>query len=235
MGIVDVRNLDAMWSQDFYSETLVPDKSTSHLSGRVNNDDIRCPTGIDANVFESFTRLQKLLCISIAPLVGTLEGAEKVTCLVGATADGFEDQDEATSLEYLGIDPTNEQVNARLDTAKSFGRMPHDAVQEVFDVVIRPGLSVTLVDAACASSLYTVALGMNALENGKADAVIAGGCFCPGPGNSCLFSQFNGTTATGCRPFDANADGVVFSEAAAFVTLRRLGDCLLYTSDAADE
>ena len=224
MGIVDVRNLDAMWSQDFYSETLVPDKSTSHLSGRVNNDDIRCPTGIDANVFESFTRLQKLLCISIAPLVGTLEGAEKVTCLVGATADGFEDQDEATSLEYLGIDPTNEQVNARLDTAKSFGRMPHDAVQEVFDVVIRPGLSVTLVDAACASSLYTVALGMNALENGKADAVIAGGCFCPGPGNSCLFSQFNGTTATGCRPFDANADGVVFSEAAAFVTLRRLGD-----------
>ena len=102
--------------------------------------------------------------------------------------------------------------------------MPHDAVQEVFDVVIRPGLSVTLVDAACASSLYTVALGMNALENGKADAVIAGGCFCPGPGNSCLFSQFNGTTATGCRPFDANADGVVFSEAAAFVTLRRLGD-----------
>ena len=224
IGIVDVRNLDAMWSQDFYSENLVPDKSTSHLAGRVNNDDIRCPIGIDTNVFESFTRLQKLLCISIAPLVGTLDGAEKVTCLVGATADGFEDQDEVTSLEYLGIDPTNEQVNARLDTAKSFGRMPHDAVQEVFDLVIRPGLSVTLVDAACASSLYTVALGMNALENGTADAVIAGGCFCPGPGNSCLFSQFNGTTATGCRPFDANADGVVFSEAAAFVTLRRLDD-----------
>ena len=224
MGIVDVRNLDAMWSQDFYSENLVPDKSTSHLSGRVNNDDIRCPAGFDANVFESFTRLQKLLCISIAPLAGTLEGAEKVTCLVGATADGFEDQDEATSLEYLGIDPANELVNTRLNTARSFGRMPHDAVQEVFDLVIRPGLSVTLVDAACASSLYTVALGMNALENGKADAVIAGGCFCPGPGNSCLFSQFNGTTATGCRPFDANADGVVFSEAAAFVTLRRLDD-----------
>ena len=224
MGIVDIRNLDAMWSQDFYSESLVADKSTSHLSGRVNNEDIRCPNGVNENVFESFTRLQKLLCISIAPLVGTLEGAEKVTCLVGATADGFEDQDEATSLEYLGIPPANEQVNARLDTAKSFGRMPHDAVQEVFDLVIRPGLSVTLVDAACASSLYTVALGMNALENGKADAVIAGGCFCPGPGNSCLFSQFNGTTATGCRPFDANADGVVFSEAAAFVTLRRLDD-----------
>ena len=224
MGIVDVRNLDPWWSQDFFSETLVADKSTSHLSGRVSNDDIRNPAGVEPEVFESFTRFQKLLCISIAPLVGTLEGAEKVMCLVGATADGFEDQDEATSLEYLGIDPTNEEVNRRLNTAKSFGRMPHDAVQEVFDAIIRPGLRVTLVDAACASSLYTVALGMNALETGKADAVIAGGCFCPGPGNSCLFSQFNGTTATGCRPFDAGADGVVFSEAAAFVTLRRFED-----------
>ena len=228
MGIVDVRRLDPWWSQDFYSENLVPDKSTSHLSGRVNDDDIRLPEGVDPHVFERFTRFQKLLCISIAPLAGTLEGAKKVTCLVGATADGFEDQDEATSLEYFGIDPTNDEINRRLNTAKSFGRMPHDAVQEVFDAIIRPGLKVTLVDAACASSLYTVALGMNALERGDADAVIAGGCFCPGPGNSCLFSQFNGTTATGCRPFDANADGVVFSEAAAFVALRRLDDARQY-------
>ena len=228
MGIVDVRNLDPWWSQDFFSEKLVDDKSTSHLSGRVNDADIRLPAGVDPAVFESFTRFQKLLCISLVPLTGTLQGAEKITCLVGATADGFEDQDEATSLEYLGIDPSNAEVDRRLDTAKSFGRMPHDAVQEVFDAIIRPGLRVTLVDAACASSLYTVALGMNALETGKADAVIAGGCFCPGPGNSCLFSQFNGTTATGCRPFDAGADGVVFSEAAAFVTLRRFDDAKQY-------
>jgi 3-oxoacyl-(acyl-carrier-protein) synthase/NAD(P)-dependent dehydrogenase (short-subunit alcohol dehydrogenase family)/acyl-CoA thioesterase FadM len=224
MGIVDVRGLDPFWSQDFYSEKLVPDKSTSHLSGRVNNDDIQVPAGVEPAVFERFTRFQKLLCISIAPLAGTLEGAEKVTCLVGSTADGYEDQDEATSLLYLGIDPANEDVNRRLGTAKSSGRMPHEAVQEVFDIVLRPGLKITLIDAACASSLYSVALGMSALETGKADAVIAGGCFCPGPGNSCLFSQFNGTTSTGCRPFDEGADGVVFSEAAAFVTLRRLDD-----------
>ena len=224
MGIVDVQGLDPFWSQDFYSEELTPDKSTSHLSGRVNNDDIRVPEGVDPQIFDGFTRLQKLLCISIAPLAATLEGAEKVMCLVGATADGFEDQDEALSLSYLGIDPANHEVDRKLNLARSLGRMPHDVVQEVFDIVIRPGLKVTLVDAACASSLYSVALGMNALETGKADAVIAGGCFCPGPGNSCLFSQFNGTTSTGCRPFDEGADGVVFSEAAAFVALRRLDD-----------
>ena len=80
------------------------------------------------------------------------------------------------------------------------------------------------VDAACASSLYAVALGMQALESRRADAVIAGGVFCPGPGNSCLFSQFRGTTSTDVRPFDADANGVVFSEGAAVVTLRRLDD-----------
>ena len=129
-----------------------------------------------------------------------------------------------SSLVFAGIDPTGHDVNQRMSAARSANQTPHDAIQEVFDRIVRPGLKVTLVDAACASSLYTMALGMQALETDEADAVIAGGCFCPGPGNSCLFSQFNGTTSTGCRPFDANADGVVFSEGAALVTLRRVAD-----------
>ena len=54
--------------------------------------------------------------------------------------------------------------------------------------------------------------------------MIAGGVFSPGPGTSCLFSQFRGSTSSGCRPFDANADGVVFSEGAAVVVLRRMAD-----------
>ena len=54
--------------------------------------------------------------------------------------------------------------------------------------------------------------------------VLAGGVYCPGPGNNCLFSQFGGLTASGCRPFVAGADGVVSAEGAAFVVLRRLSD-----------
>ena len=94
----------------------------------------------------------------------------------------------------------------------------------MFDRIVRPGLEIILVDAACASSLYSVALGVHALEANKTDAVLAGGVFCPGPGTGCLFSQFRATTSTGCRPFDANADGVVFSEGAAVVVLRRVAD-----------
>ncbi len=224
LGIVDQRRFDAHWSQDFYSEKLTPDRSSSHLTGRVDDQDIAAPAGIDAQRFAQFSRTQRLLCVALAPCVESLAGAERVLCFVGATADGFEDQDIVLSLRHAGIDPSDRDVDARMHTAQSKYHSPHSAIQEVFDRVVRPGLKVTLVDAACASSMYAVSLGMQALESNQADAVIAGGVFCPGPGNSCLFSQFRGTTSTGCRPFDAHADGVVFSEGAALVTLRRRSD-----------
>ncbi|MFC1757746.1 SDR family oxidoreductase [Planctomycetota bacterium] len=224
LGIVDQRNLDSHWSEDFFSETLVPDRSTSHLTGHVNDSDITVPVGIDSTLFERFTRSQKLLCVALAPCIDAFQDADRVLCLIGATADGFEDQDTVASLEFAGIDPTDRDIDARLGTARKAGQTPHGAIQEVFDQIVRPGLEITLVDAACASSMYTVALGMLALESNRTDAVLAGGVFCPGPGNSCLFSQFQGTTSTGCRPFDRNADGVVFSEGSAIVVLRRLAD-----------
>ena len=224
MGIVDQRDFDPHWAADFYSEQLVPDRSTSPLMGRVDDDDIVAPKGVDPALFDQLSRSQQLLGVALAPCIASLKGAERIWCLIGATADGFEDHDVVSALRFAGIDPLDPAVDERTNAATAAFRQPHDTVQEVFDRLIRPGLKVVLVDAACASSLYTVALGMQALEQDEADAVIAGGVFCPGPGNSCLFSQFHGTTSTGLRPFDSDADGVVFSEGAALVTLRRLAD-----------
>jgi 3-oxoacyl-(acyl-carrier-protein) synthase/NAD(P)-dependent dehydrogenase (short-subunit alcohol dehydrogenase family)/acyl-CoA thioesterase FadM len=223
-GIVDIRKYDSTWSKDFYSETLEADRSTSHLTGRVEDIDITVPDGVEPDVFRRFSRAQRLLCIALAPCVAAIRDAERIVCLIGATADGFEDQDDAMSLRVAGLDPADSEVDRLFHSAHAANQEPHDAVQEVFDHLVRPGIQVTLLDAACASSLYTVALGVRSLELGLSDAVIAGGVFCPGPGNSCLFSQFRGTTSTGCRPFDANSDGVVFSEGAALVTMRRLAD-----------
>ncbi len=225
-AIVDQRKFDSNWAEDFYSASLQPDRSTSYLTGRVNDAQIVCPSGVDPDVFARFSRTQRLLCIALAPCVESLCDAGKIKCFIGATADGFEDHDVVTSLEYAGIDPRDAEVDRRLNTKISASRGPYTSLQEVIDVMVRPGIELVMVDAACASSLYAVALGMQALETGRADAVIAGGVFCPGPGNSCLFSQFHGTTSTGCRPFDASSDGVVFSEGAAVVTLRRLDDAV---------
>ena len=225
-GIVDQRHFDSDWAEDFYSASLQPDRSTSFLTGRVNDAQIVCPPGIDPDAFARFSRAQQLLCVALAPCVESLRDAGKIMCFVGATADGFDDHDIVTSLQYAGIDPRDADMDRLLQTKIAADRGPYSSLQEVMDHVVRPGIELVMVDAACASSLYAVAMGMQALETGRADAVIAGGVFCPGPGNSCLFSQFQGSTSTGCRPFEANADGVVFSEGAAVVTLRRLDDAV---------
>ncbi len=223
-GILDQRSLDPHWEEDFYSAKLAADRSTSCLGGSIEDREIVAPAGVEPEVFHRFTRAQRLLCLALTPCVHLLKDAKRLMCIVGATADGFEDQDVVSSLRLAGIDPTSPEVNARVDAGRSAFQEPYDAVREVLDRMVRPGLEIILVDAACASSLYSVALGVHALEANKTDAVLAGGVFCPGPGTGCLFSQFRATTSTGCRPFDANADGVVFSEGAAAVVLRRVAD-----------
>jgi len=91
--------------------------------------------------------------------------------------------------------------------------------------IFGPHASVIAIDAACASSLYAIQLGIERLRENTIDVALRG-VFVPGPANGCLFSQFGGLSATGSRPFDASADGVVFCPGAAAVALKRLPDAL---------
>jgi acyl transferase domain-containing protein/3-hydroxymyristoyl/3-hydroxydecanoyl-(acyl carrier protein) dehydratase len=89
------------------------------------------------------------------------------------------------------------------------------------------GGSYTL-DAACASSLYSVKLACAELHAGRADAMLAGGVARP----DCLFtqvgfSQLRALSPTGrCAPFDREADGLVVGEGAGILVLKRLPDAL---------
>ncbi|GAA2614045.1 SDR family NAD(P)-dependent oxidoreductase [Streptomyces axinellae] len=84
------------------------------------------------------------------------------------------------------------------------------------------------VDAACASSLVAVHLGMQALATGEADHVLAGGV------NLNLhhwkyigFSKSKMLSPTGrCRTFDRDADGFVPGDGVGMVLLRRLDDAV---------
>jgi acyl transferase domain-containing protein len=87
----------------------------------------------------------------------------------------------------------------------------------VADALGLGGFTLTL-DAACASSLYAVKLACDALTDGRADAVLAGGA------NRAdnLYTQA-GFTALGalspsgrCSPFDHKGDGLVVGEGAGF-------------------
>ncbi|VEG55277.1 Phenolphthiocerol synthesis polyketide synthase type I Pks15/1 [Mycolicibacterium aurum] len=82
------------------------------------------------------------------------------------------------------------------------------------------------LDAACASSLYAIKLACDALHDGTADVMLAGGV----NGSDDLFLHLGFTalqalSASGrSRPFHAEADGLVPSAGAALVALKRLED-----------
>ena len=82
------------------------------------------------------------------------------------------------------------------------------------------------VDAACGSSLAAASLAVRELETGAADVVLLGGVdTVQNPFTYLAFSKTHAFSPRGrCRPFDAGADGIVISEGAAAVVLKRLAD-----------
>jgi PfaB family protein len=84
------------------------------------------------------------------------------------------------------------------------------------------------LDAACASSLYTVKLAADELRAGRADLLLAGGASRP----DCLytqmgFAQLRALSPSGrCSPFDAAGDGLVVGEGCGILALKRLDDAV---------
>lgn len=82
------------------------------------------------------------------------------------------------------------------------------------------------LDAACASSIYAIKLACDELQEGRANAMLAGGVCRP----DALYTQMGFTALQAlspsgrCSPFDARADGLVVGEGAGIVLLKRLSD-----------
>ena len=87
------------------------------------------------------------------------------------------------------------------------------------------GMNCT-IDAACASSLAAIDLGVKELECGNSDMVIAGGVDAiQNPFAFLAFSKSEALSPTGrCRPYDAEADGIAISEGLAVIVMKRLED-----------
>jgi len=83
-----------------------------------------------------------------------------------------------------------------------------------------------VVDAACASSLSAVHLGLLELQSGRADLVLAGGL--DTFNDIFMYMCFSKTPALSrsgdARPFDADGDGTILGEGLGIVVLKRLAD-----------
>ncbi|MBL8714970.1 MAG: polyketide synthase, partial [Myxococcales bacterium] len=88
------------------------------------------------------------------------------------------------------------------------------------------GGEVFTLDAACASSLYAIALACEALESGRSDAMLAGAvCRADDLFIHVGFCALGAMSRSGAsRPFHAEADGLVPAEGAALFLLKRLDD-----------
>ncbi len=93
--------------------------------------------------------------------------------------------------------------------------------------IVPDDAALLLVDTACSSSLYAVDLGVRDLLSGRADVALCGGAFALAPAGSVLFSKVQGLSRRGeVRALDRAADGVLFSDGAGLVALKRLSRAL---------
>ncbi len=84
------------------------------------------------------------------------------------------------------------------------------------------------VQTACSTSLVATVLGMTSLRAHQADIVLAGGATIEIPEKTGYMHQEGGMESPDgqCRPFDAAANGTVFSRGAGVVVLKRIEDAI---------
>ena len=89
------------------------------------------------------------------------------------------------------------------------------------------GCSYTL-DAACASSLYSLKYAVDELLSRRTDAMLCGGLSRPDSLYTQMgFSTLGAVSPSGrCSPFDSKADGLVVGEGCGIIVLKRLEDAL---------
>ena len=78
------------------------------------------------------------------------------------------------------------------------------------------------INAACASSMIALSVAARALDQNQIDTAIIGGTSYFKPDGLILFSKAQSVSATGSRPFDEAADGLVVGEGCAALVVRRL-------------
>lgn len=125
-------------------------------------------------------------------------------------------------------DEAVEEIKSRLPewTEDSFaGYLGNVAAGRVANRLDLKGLNFS-IDAACASSLAALYVGVSDLRAGTSDVVLLGAADTHNqPGDFMSFSKTHALSPRGkCHTFDANADGIVISEGMAMIVLKRLSD-----------
>lgn len=177
---------------------------------------------------------------ALAQMAAPRDGARFSVCL-GYTPDGSQHLHEALIRGEIAALLSEDDADDRL--ARDVDRLtaqalpsgadgvvvptPHRVGLAAFDGLVPADTRLLMVDTACSSSLYAIDLGVRELLSGRADVALCGGAFALAPGGSVLFSKVQGLSRGGAvRALDRSADGVLFSDGAGIVALKRLSRAL---------
>jgi NAD(P)-dependent dehydrogenase (short-subunit alcohol dehydrogenase family)/3-oxoacyl-(acyl-carrier-protein) synthase len=178
----------------------------------------------------------------------TRREADRVVFAVGYTADGSQHLEEAGVLAAAGqclavaagadsgddaADTPRAEVERVLRRHLWRGRghaadyFPYGVARNAMMDLLPEQSRVYVVDTACSSSLYTIDIGLKSLLLGECDVAVCGGAFALAPRGAVLFSKLHGLSSAGVvRSLDRSADGVLFSDGAGVVVLKRLSRAL---------
>ncbi|OLZ60713.1 SDR family oxidoreductase [Amycolatopsis keratiniphila] len=156
------------------------------------------------------------------------KSSDRYFAAFGYTADGSQELEERLVLSgYLARmgGKAAEKLRKRYDRlgGAAYEYLPHRVGRNAISGLLPEDTEVVMVDTACSSALYGVDLGLKALYDGTADIAVCGGAFAYSARNLVLFSKLHGLSRSGeVRSFDAEANGVLFSDGAGVIVLKRL-------------
>lgn len=164
----------------------------------------------------------------------------RAACFIGAWTEGSQHVEESLLAEAAahGIaehwpgHPQPEALRAELlkrlrrhypHAGRLTDHLPHAAARAALEGLLPARTPLHVIDTACSSSLYAIDLGAKSVLDGDCELAFCGGAFSLGPRYSVLFSKLRGLSRSGrVRAFDKGADGVLFSDGAGIVALKRL-------------
>ena len=214
---------------DFISHQILPDKAVSNKAGLIENFHFD-PTGflVDKDLLSNLDPLHQLVLHAgrdaLLQCSQTNEDKKRTGVILAAIALPTETSSQVSwqiicngNKDYKGLVPKDFSSSGVVSLPAS-----------IFARAMGLQGGCFTLDAACASSLYSIKLACEHLHLKKADIMVAGGVSRPDSLYTQIgFTQLQALSPTGrCSPFDKNADGLVVGEGTGIVVLKRLEDAI---------
>ena len=238
------------WDYRSYYSPDASAEDKSYQSRSVFITDFKPEPELGRELAQSGTKYESTTLWLRHSLIQALKGVQRkpedrFLFAVGYTADGSQHLEEANVLSgaprtlsaavertsaaeaekrqlFAGIQDTLKARYWRGD-GDAWQFLPHNVGLNAMKGVLPENTELVMVDTACSSSLYAADLGLKGLLMGKHDIAVCGGSFSVGPRGSVLFAKLHGLSEGGeVRPLDRKCDGVLFSDGAGVVVLKRL-------------